>query len=358
MEEWVVDSQVENVGAIATCSGLTSEGIVARSCVCLTIDSPCIWVASSSANLFVEWLVDSQAEGNDTIATCNSSVIEGVCTTSSKCHAIPIVRITSLLDLLFVEWLINSQVEDISAIATSSGLTSEGVVARSCVGLTVNSPSVSVASSSGLLFVEWLVNSQVEDISAIATCSGLTSEGVVARSCVGLTIDWPSVRVASCSGLLFVEWLVNSQVENMCAIATCSSLTSEGVVARGCVGLTIDWPSVRVASCSGLLFVEWLVDSQVEDIGAIATSSGLTSEGIVARSCVGLAIDSPCVSVASCSGLLFVEWLVDSQVEGSYAIATCSGLTSEGIIARSGVVLTIPCVRVASYNGLCSTYNR
>ena len=36
-------------------------------------------------------------------ATCNSLESMGVCTISSKCHTIPIVRITSLLDLLFVE---------------------------------------------------------------------------------------------------------------------------------------------------------------------------------------------------------------------------------------------------------------
>ena len=87
---------------------------------------------------------------------------------------------------------------------------------------------------------------------------------------------------------------------------------------------------------------------------AIAAILGSGGEGVIAT--LGVCLTIPCVSVASLDGLFCLHTIIDSQVQSGGAVATilCGG--GKGVITTRGISLAIPCITVASYNSLFCLY--
>jgi hypothetical protein len=142
-----------------------------------------------------------------------------------------------------------------------------------------------------------------------------TSRIGVAIPCIAATIAYRCILVGCRTRS------VDSQVENLEAIATMDGLSL--VLVGATCGVCLTMPLVTVAGGSSNLYRITIVDSQMECDDAIATVRRGGGIYVIARGGISLAI--PCVTIASSSGKLGVLCAVNGQVEYLEAIATMDG---------------------------------
>ena len=179
---------------------------------------------------------------------------------------------------------------------------------------------------------------------AITAMDGLQHGSIVTRSGISLIVPCISLTVAN-NGTLFGHWHLwkNSEMEHHYAIATIYIWQRNSIVTRSGVSLALPRVSFTMAdSCTLLSYWHLWKNGQMEHHYAITTMDGLQRDGIVTRS--GISLTVPCITLtmANSCALLNSYRTMDSQMEKCCVFATLIRGCHIGIITALSISSTIP----------------